>query len=118
MKNKLKKRIVSIFCLVVGVLLFFWWPLSHWFYPDLYHTLLGFQLGSYQDSMVKVIGTLGIIPVMLLITLIAFSILMAATYTYLILSGLFPFLEYINVGLLLSSALILFIIYPWNYKKN
>jgi len=39
----------------------FWWPLSHWFYPHWYHHLLGFT--HYDPALVKIIGTLGAMPV-------------------------------------------------------
>jgi hypothetical protein len=128
----LKLKILKIFLWINGAFLFFWWPLSHWFYSDFYHTFLGFKLGSYQNSLVKIIGTCGIIPVLLLlfsakdpiknrdsiISLITFSILLAATFSYLILKGDFPIKEYINVGFLSFSALFLIFVYPWKYEKT
>lgn len=119
--------IIKSFLLINGVVLFFWWPLSHWLYPDLYHQLLGFKLGSYQDSLVKVIGTCGVFIILLsffaaknpiknrdmIKTLIISAFLIALTFIYLIARGDFPTSEFINVGLSLFSALILQIIYPW-----
>lgn len=131
-KNEtVKLKMIKIFLWINGVFLLFWWPLSHWFYSDFYHTLLGFKLGSYQDSLVKVIGACGMIPVLLLyfsaknpiknrdsiITLIIFLILLAGTFLYLILKGDFPVKEYLNVGLLTFSALFLILVYPWNIKQ-
>ena len=129
--NLLKLKIIKAFLWITGIILFFWWPLSHWFYPDFYHRLLGFETGTYQDSMVKVIGTTGIVPVLLIIfsaldpiknkfmiiTLIVFSFLMIFTYLFLILTGQFPELEYINAGLLLFFATFLIFFYPWKYVK-
>lgn len=125
--NKQRLTIVSIYLWVFGIVLFFWWPLSHWFYPVLYHSLLGFEPGSYPDNMVKVIGTTGIVPVLMIlfaaynpvknkhmiIIMIIFSFLMAFTYVFLIVSGQFPVLEYINVGFSIFSGLFLSLCYPW-----
>lgn len=108
----------------------FWWPLSHWIYPDFYHQLLGFSAGSYQDSMVKVIGTCGIFPVVLcfltaknpirnkdaVIVLILSGFFIAFTFLYLIISGYFPNKELINVGLSLFSAVFLGLVYPWKWQ--
>ena len=127
MGYSLRLKIVRIFLGGTGLFLLFWWPLSHWFYPDTYHQLLGFEAGSYQDNMVKVIGTTGLVPVLLLffsaadpvrnrhmvMILIAFSALMAMTYVYLITSGQFPVLEFTNVGLSVFTALFLTLLYPW-----
>ncbi len=129
---KIEKRllILKLFLWIMGLFLTFWWPLSHWFYSDWYHTLLGFEIGSYQDSMVKVIGTIGIIPTLLIffsannpiknrdmiIVLIVFSVLMSITYLHLISIEQFPVLELINVGLLFFAAIFLSIIYPWRHK--
>jgi hypothetical protein len=126
--NDLKIKTIKIFLWIAGVFLFFWWPLSHWFYPDLYHQLLGFVKGSYQDNMVKIIGTTGILPVLMailsainpyknkdmIIILIIFSFLMAFTYLFLIITNQFPKLEYINVAIPLFSAVFLLLFYPWN----
>jgi hypothetical protein len=88
---------------------------------------LGFSTGSYQDSMVKVIGTCGILPVLLcflsakkpiinrdgIIILIIFGFLIAFTFLYLIVNGYFPHKELINVSLSLFSAFFLILVYPW-----
>lgn len=130
MKIENRLLILKYFLWIMGLFLTFWWPLSHWFYSDWYHTLLGFEIGSYQDSMVKVIGTIGIIPTLLIffsannpiknrdmiIVLIVFSVLMSITYLHLINIKQFPVLELINVGLLLFAAIFLSIIYPWRSK--
>lgn len=127
MCNSMRLKLTKWFLWVMGIFLLFWWPLSHWFYPDWYHRLLGFQPNTYQNNMVKIIGTLGLLPVLLLffsaaapvrnkhmiIVLIAFSLSLAATYLFLIASGQFPALEMVNVGLSLFSALMLSAIYPW-----
>lgn len=130
--NNLKIKIIKIFLCIVGVFLLFWWPLSHWLYPDLYHNLLGFTKGSYQDNMVKIIGTTGIMPVLMaffsainpiknrdiIIILIAFSFLIAFTYLFLIITNQFPLLEYINVAISFFSAIFLLSFYPWNIARN
>lgn len=115
-----------IVILIIALGLFFWWPLSHLFYSDWYHTLLGFEPGSYQPSMVLVIGSCGFLPVMNLIVIafkpdeshlliyvmIIFALIMAFMYIYLIAIGLFPVLEWFNVGLSLTLALFLLIVKP------
>lgn len=58
-------RVLKGFLGIIGVLLLFWWPLSHWFFSDWYHGLLGFAAGSYPEGMVKMIGTCGVFPVLL-----------------------------------------------------
>jgi len=115
------------YLLLMGVGLIFWWPLSHWLYPDWYHTTLGFSPGTYSIGLVRVIGTCGVVPVILalavardplrnrdaLIALVGFSILMAFTYIHLIRAGLFPHGEIFNVLLCLFSAALMIILYPW-----
>lgn len=80
----------------------------------------------------KIIGTLGIVPVLLIffsaaaparnmhmvIVLIVFSLTMAATYLLLIGSGQLPKLEIINVALSLFSALVLSVLYPWKMRVD
>ena len=132
LSRETKLKIIRIFLMINGIFLLFWWPLSHWFYPDWYHKLLGFQLGSYPDSMVKIIGTCGIVPVLLLffsagnpeknrdsiITLIIFAILISLTYIFLIAKGAFPVLEGINAGFSMFSALFLLAFYPWRTRRD
>lgn len=127
-----KKKLFSLICFITAALLALWWPLSHWFYSDWYHQLLGFLPGSYQDSMVKMIGTCGILPVICLIILgrapeknnlllggiSLFSVLLGATFLYLILSGAFPQMEFINVGLTFGMALILPLFYKWAFRDS
>lgn len=119
-----KIRILQLFLGVMGLFLLFWWPLSHWFYADWYHTLLGFS--SYDPSLVRIIGTSGFMPVMLifltatnpvryqgnLAILILFSLLFAGTYIYLIVGGLFPVQELMNVALCGVSAIVLLVLWP------
>jgi hypothetical protein len=117
-------QILRTFLLLSGLFTLFWWPLSHWFYSNWYHHLLGFQ--NYDPAFAKIIGTLGIFPVLgtlfaardpvrnrdLIRILIVFCLLMAATYVFLITTMSFPVLEYINVGILIFSATILIILFP------
>ena len=77
--------------------------------------------------MVKIIGTLSLFAVLgvffvardpirnrdYFISLMVMSGLMAATYFYLIQSGQFPILEYLNIVLLLANGLIACLLYPW-----
>lgn len=102
-----------------------WCPLSHWFYPDWYHQLLGFQ--HYDHLFAKIIGTIGFLPSFCLffaaanpirtrdivIILLVFFVLMAGTYVNLIRSHGFPEREYVYVALLLVNAIILGTMYPW-----
>jgi hypothetical protein len=52
-----KLKALQVYLAIMAALLFAWWPLSHWFFSDWYHGLLGFAPGSYADDMVKMIGT-------------------------------------------------------------
>jgi hypothetical protein len=130
MNTARKLKFLKWYLWIICVGLFFWWPLSHWFYSDLYHRLLGFDPGAYPDGMVKIIGTCGIIPVMLaafaaldpvknramITTLIVFSFALAFTYIFLISDGNFPVQEYINVGISLFSGTLLLLLLPERYK--
>jgi hypothetical protein len=107
------------------VLILFWWPLSHWLYPDAYHGSLGFQ--SYDLAAVRVIGTLSFFAVLgvffvardpvkyrdFFISLLIMSILMAATNFYLIYTDQFPALEYLNIIFLLGNGLFSSFLFPW-----
>lgn len=121
--------VLRIYLFALGLFTLFWWPLSHWFYPDWYHNLLGFT--SYDYSLVKIIGTIGVVPVMgmffaaknpvrnrdFIISLLAFFIMMAATYVFLIHTHGFPRKEYVNVALLVVNACILGFLYPRKQSK-
>jgi len=121
----MRLRILQIYLTVLAIFILFWWPLSHWFYPDRYHQFMGFE--NYDYSLVKIIGTIGIIPVIglfftaanpirnrdfVIVLLILFPLL-AATYIYLISFHGLPEREYINVTLLLVNTVILGMLYPW-----
>lgn len=124
-------RLLKIFLGVMSLFLLFWWPLSHWFYSDWYHGLLGFEPGSYQESMVKMIGTCGIFPVMIsinaffdpiknrgdVVCMITGSLALGVTFVHLILEGSFPVNEIVNVVMCFSTAVFLIIIYPWKLEK-
>lgn len=117
-------KITKIFLLTVSVLLFFWWPLSHWFYSDWYHTILGFE--TWNESLVKMIGTCGLFPVIIMFItgldpvknrsniypIIIFFLLLGFTFIHLVVSGEFPVKEYINAFLCIFSSLALFLIKP------
>lgn len=110
---------------LLGTFTLFWWPLSHWFYPDGYHRLLGFT--DYDYTLVKVIGTIGVVPVLcmffaardplrnrdMVLTLLIFFPLLAATYIFLITLHGFPRGELFNVALLLLNSVLLYRLYPW-----
>lgn len=121
--------IASAYLYILGGGLFFWWPLSHWFYPEFYHHLLGFADGSWQRDMVTVIGTCGVMPVCValfsarnvrrnrdgVLAIIIFALAMGVTYLYLIISGAFPKPELINTALCFFTAAFLSAVYPWGY---
>ncbi len=117
--------VLRIYLFILATFTLFWWPLSHWFYPDWYHHLLGFR--RYDFSMVKIIGTIGVLPVLgmylaalaplrnrdTVVSLLIFFPLMAATYVFLIMGHRFPPGEYFNVALLLANTVLLAAVYPW-----
>lgn len=121
----LQVNILKLYLWLLGTFTLFWWPLSHWLYPDWYHRLFGFA--SYDDAPVKVIGTIGIVPVLgmfctaaqplrnrdFVLVLLVFSLAMPLTYVYLIHYRTFPEREYVNVALLLVNAAVLMFLYPW-----
>jgi hypothetical protein len=122
---------VRVLLIAEGIVVLFWWPLSHWLYPVAYHTLLGFEAGTYPDPMVKVIGTCGLLVALLLflgardplrnrdlvVGVMAFSLLLAATYAYLIAKGDFPPRELVNIAFSLLTFLLLLLAYPWGSAK-
>jgi hypothetical protein len=117
--------ICRLYLLGLGVFTLFWWPLSHWFYRGWYHRLLGFE--SYDYALVKVIGTIGVVPVLgmfftaaeplrnrdFIIVLLVFCVLMALTYVYLIRGHGFPQREYLYAALLAGNSIPLTVLYPW-----
>ena len=119
-----KIRSLQLCLSLMGLFLLFWWPLSHWFYADWYHQLLGFV--SYDPALVRMIGASGIVPVLLILLtatdpvryrgnlaiLILFSLLLAGTYIYLIVTGQFPEREWANVILCVVSASVLLVLWP------
>jgi hypothetical protein len=124
-------KIFSTVSLIIGIVLFFWWPLSHWFYSDFYHQMLGFLPGTYQESMVKMIGTCGLLPVLCFFVLAVspknnwgtvtaisiFSFFLGLTFLYLITTKAFPFKEIINVITTLFISIFLPLFYKWANKK-
>lgn len=119
-----------LYLFVLGTFTLFWWPLSHWFYPDWYHGLMGFS--HYDFSLAKIIGTTGIIPVSLImfialrpqqnrdmvVCLLLFFPLLAVTYLYLIHYYEFPDREYINITLLAVNEVLLGLLYPWRESSS
>lgn len=124
MTHPKRLKILKAYLWTLGVFVLFWWPLSHWFYPDWYHRLLGFE--SFDYSLVTIIGTTGLVVVMnifmaafdpvrnraMILVLIIFSIAMAGTYLFLIQTQGFPRPEYLNVALLIVNTIILVGLYP------
>ena len=121
----LHQKTFSIITFSLALVTFFWWPLSHWLYSDIYHSLLGFSPGSYQESMVRMIGTCGILPVMVLMYLAfypekkwplvfmfsIFSFLLGLTFMYLVCQRTFPSREYFNVFFSIGIS----IMFPYLY---
>jgi hypothetical protein len=117
--------IVRLYLLGLGAFTLFWWPLSHWFYPDWCHRLLGLE--GYDYALVKVIGTIGIVPVLgmfsaaaeplrnrdFIIVLLVLCVLMALTCVYLIRGNGFPKREYLNAALSADNGILLAVLYPW-----
>lgn len=122
-------HILQTILFIMGTLLLFWWPLSHWFYPVWYHQLLGFEnpLQYADNALVKVIGTSGLFPVLLLLfvagnplrnrdmllVLIINCVLWGLTFLYLVQQGQFPKMEYLNVALFFAAMMSLVILYSW-----
>lgn len=123
-------RLFRLYLYLLGTFTLFWWPLSHWLYPDGYHHLFGFT--HYDYSLVKIIGTLGVMPVMgmflvardplrnrdMMIVLLVLFTLLAATDIFLISAHGFPHREWFNVVLLLVNSLILARFYPWRMARS
>jgi len=130
MRTETKLFLTKIYLYLLAIGLLFWWPLSHWFYPDFYHELLGFK--QYSKDMVTIIGTCGTIVVSIAYfaardvvrnrdcvkAIIIFSVLMGFTYIYLIAKGAFPVGEYFNVVLCFMTAGYLGFIYPWEMNEE
>ena len=124
-----KQKVLKAYLWILGTFVLFWWPLSHWFYPEWYHRLLGFD--GFDYPLVIIIGTTGFVVVMnifmaaldpvrnrgMLLILIVFSLFMAGTYFYLIQTQGFPKLEYLNIGLLAANTIILLALFPRNAAK-
>jgi hypothetical protein len=129
-QQQLKIKIIRVFSFIMSIFLLFWWPLSHLFYSDWYHQILGFSKGSYQPSMVIVIGITGFLPVMQLliigldpvkykaniVSMMIFLLLLALMYIYLIVTGAFPYLEFFNVAASLFGLLVYGVVTPWKAK--
>lgn len=123
-----RPRILKAYLYLAGLVVLFWWPLSHWFYSDWYHSLLGFE--SWDQDFSRIIGTCGLCVTAItflaarnparnrdmILVLIGFALAMAATYAYLILFSDFPGREWGNVGFCLVNACILFILRPERWK--
>ena len=131
MDQEFKLKLTKYFLYLSGGIILIYVFFSHWFFADFYHyTLFGFE--TYNDSQVKIIGTLSLIPALMLFfsavdpiknvdsikLLIASGFMISFTYTYLILFQSFPVLEYFNIILYVSLSLILIVIYPWDYKPR
>lgn len=124
-----KLTILKAYLWILGTFVLFWWPLSHWLYPEWYHRLLGFE--DFDSSLVAIIGTTGLVVVMnifmaamdpmrnrgMLAILITFSIAMAGTYFYLIQTQGFPRGEYLNMTLLIVNTIVLSCLYPRGHES-
>jgi|AVFP01.1.fsa_nt_gi hypothetical protein len=112
--------------LISGVALLVWWPLSHWFWSDGYHRLLGFDLDDAPEGHVKLIGTTGLLPVAMLLiaaadpwryrrviaALILFAFALSATFLHLVWTGLYPSREVVNVVVPAAMGLLLLVLFP------
>lgn len=120
-------KLLRIGSLIAAAALLFWWPLSHLFYSDWYHGLLGFLPGSYQPSMVIVIGICGFLPVMQLllialdplrnrqsiVTMMIFSLLLIVMYICLISQDRFPKQETFNIAVCGAMFFFYLVVTPW-----
>lgn len=116
--------VLKTYLWILGLFVLFWWPLSHWFYPQWYHRLLGFE--TFDSALVTIIGTTGLVVVMniffaardpirnraMILVLIIFSVVMAGTYFFLIQTRGFPQREYVNLALLVINTMFLVGLYP------
>ena len=134
MKHITRLQILKIFLWAAGILLLAWWPLAHWFYPEWYHALLGFENPAQyvQNSLIKVIGLTGFCPIFLMFfaalnpirnrdalkVFIITGFMVPAVYFYLIQTHGFPPREYFNAALYAVTALIIFILYPKTEGEN
>lgn len=122
-------RVLKVYLRVLGLFTLLYWVGGHWLYPDWYHKLLGFQ--GYDLAMVRVIGTLTVLPMLglflsaarplrnqdFMVAMLIQSLLIALTYVYLILRGDFPAGEYWNVAILLLNGVVLGCLYPWKSEE-
>lgn len=118
-----KRKLFQWYCGTLALFLLFWWPLSHWFYPDWYHQLLGFE--RYDAAFVKLIGTMGVLPIVGLIwtafrpeegrafgaAFILWLVCLGATYLYLIATQGFPKGELVNVGLIAGNLVVWYFLF-------
>jgi hypothetical protein len=118
-----KLTILKVYLRVLGIFVLFWWPLSHWFYPEWYHRLMGFH--DFDRSLVTIIGSAGLVVVVnifaaatdpirnraMLGILITFSLAVAGTYFFLIQTQGVPSREYLSIALIVNAG-VLAILYP------
>lgn len=117
----------QIYLFALGIFIFFYWPVSHWFFSDWYHKLYDFKKGSYPTSFVKMIGTNGILPSLcfiiiavnptayrlLAIAMLIYLALMTFTYLHLIRIKEFPRKEFYNIILITCNLVIISLFFPW-----
>lgn len=104
---------------------------THVFFAKAYFTdLMGFA--SYQDSMVKLLGVVGLFVSILaffvlrdplrnrdiVISFIAGGIVMSVAMVYVINYGDWPAREYVNAIMLFALSIALLFLYPWNASKK
>ncbi len=116
-----RKQLFLIIWNAVGVIFLFAWTLTHWFFYDHYARFLGVPEGTYQDSLIKMIGTCGVLLSMcffviarepeksrLLIKMVsAFLVLLAGTFLYLVLYSDFSKAEILNAVAFVAIAVFL-----------
>ncbi|MCK9170618.1 MAG: hypothetical protein M0P01_09410 [Treponema sp.] len=132
MSEKQKRvKLFSIVWFTVAGLFLISWPLSHWFYYGLYTRFLGVSAGTYQDSLIKMIGTCGVLLSMCLAVIAkepensrllmkmtsTFLVLLAATFVYLIEYKDFTRMEFLNAVFFVVIAVLLPVSYKWLDRK-
>jgi hypothetical protein len=127
MEIKERIRFFSTAWLIVAILVFISWPMSHWLYYGLYAKFLGVPQGAYQDSLIKMIGSCGVLLSLcllvvskepttsyLLVKMISvFMILLSVTFMYLVFFSDFSRVELLNAGFFIIIAVMLPVSHRW-----
>jgi hypothetical protein len=130
----IRLKILQIFLVVAAAFVLFWWPLSHWFYPEWYHVLMGFEHPARysNNALVVTIGLEGFLPVLVMFfaaanplrnrdiikALIVFGLLGCGVVIYLVRTEIFPSKEYLNALLYGMTSICLLLLYPWHSSEE